>query len=289
MTAFHPELRLARFIPPFSFGPLVVALLSRAKPRIVDPGPDVVVEEWTVPGPAGAPEVELRILRPAAPATTARPALLWIHGGGYVIGSPIRTTVRSSSPATLGSVVASVDYRLAPEHPSPAAGRGLLRGAAVAARRAAAGVDPQRIAIGGASAGGGLAAALALLARDRGEVRPAFQLLVYPMLDDRTVAARPTTTPRPPAHVDPGQQPLRLAHLPGRTRPAPTSRRTRPRPASRTCPGCRRPGSASAPSTCSTTRTSPTPTGCGRRGCRARSRWCPARSTVSTLCSPGPG
>ena len=89
----------------------------------------------------------------------------------------------------LGITVGSVEYRPAPEHPFPAA----LEDCYAALQRLVAleGVDPARVAIGGASAGGGLAAALALMTRDRGEINPALQLLTYPMLDDRTVARSP--------------------------------------------------------------------------------------------------
>ena len=98
----------------------------------------------------------------------------------------------------LGIVVTSVEYRLAPEHPYPAPLDDCYAGLRWLAEHAGElGVDGTRIAIGGASAGGGLAAGLALLARDRGEVAVCFQLLVYPMLDDRNV------TPSSHAIVDP--------------------------------------------------------------------------------------
>ena len=96
------------------------------------------------------------------------------------------TTVPASPPRAsdgAGCVVVSVDYRLAPKDPYPAALEDCYSALSWLARLP--GVDPGRIAIGGASAGGGLAAALALLARDRGDVTPLFQLLVYPMVDDR--------------------------------------------------------------------------------------------------------
>ncbi|ALR10667.1 alpha/beta hydrolase [Mycobacteroides saopaulense] len=115
------------------------------------------------------------------------PALLWIHGGGYVMGTArqddffCRKVMRET-----GLPVISVDYRLAPEHPYPAPLEDCY--AALRWLSVQGWIDPTRIAIGGASAGGGLTAALALLARDRGEVTPASQLLVYPMLDDRTSA-----------------------------------------------------------------------------------------------------
>ena len=119
-------------------------------------------------------------------STGAGPALLWIHGGGYVIGHPGQDDELCRRFARrLGVTVASVDYRLAPEHPYPAPVEDCY--SALTWLAALPSVDPARVAIGGASAGGGLAAALAFVARDRGEVAPAAQLLVYPMLDDRTV------------------------------------------------------------------------------------------------------
>ena len=128
--------------------------------------------------------VGVRLFRPPG-LTESTPALLWIHGGGYVMGTAQqddRLCRRFS--ARLGITVASVDYRLAPEYPYPAPLEDCYTALTWLAGLPA--VDRGRIAIGGASAGGGLAAALALLARDRGEVAPIFQLLAYPMLDDRS-------------------------------------------------------------------------------------------------------
>jgi acetyl esterase/lipase len=114
------------------------------------------------------------------------PALLWIHGGGYVIGKAAQDDVLCRRFAReVGATVASVDYRLAPEHPYPAPLEDCYSALQWLTRLPS--VDSSRVAIGGASAGGGLAAALALLTRDRGEISLAAQLLVYPMLDDRTV------------------------------------------------------------------------------------------------------
>ena len=129
-------------------------------------------------------DVTVRLFRPpTSPVRSA--ALLWIHGGGYVLGAAIQddTMCRRISDR-LGIAVASVDYRLAPEHPYPAALHDSYD--ALTWLASLPDIDPTRIAIGGMSAGGGLAAALAILARDRDQVRPAFQLLTYPMLDDRT-------------------------------------------------------------------------------------------------------
>jgi acetyl esterase/lipase len=116
-------------------------------------------------------------------------ALYWIHGGGFVLGTPAIAHQFCARVATeLGVLVVSVDYRLAPEHPFPAPLEDCYTGLRWVGDRAdELAVDPARIAIGGDSAGGGLAASLAQLAHDRGEVPVCFQLLVYPMLDDRTV------------------------------------------------------------------------------------------------------
>jgi acetyl esterase/lipase len=188
VSTFHPELAAGRFIPKLSFGPRTSRLVRRRTARPAAPGPGVTVGELLVPGPAGAPDVSLRIIRPIV-APGPLPALLWIHGGGLIIGSPEqddRTNIAFARE--LGIVVVAVRYRLAPDDRAPAAVEDAYAGLrGLVANAAALGVDVDRIAIGGASAGGGLAAALALVAHDRGEIRPSFQLLVYPMLDDRTV------------------------------------------------------------------------------------------------------
>jgi acetyl esterase/lipase len=157
--------------------------------------PNVIDSEERIPGPQGAPDVRVLIYRPKY-ASTATPALLWIHGGGYVLGKADGAEAQAKSIVSVtGCTAVVVDYRLAPEtpHPGPvedcyAALKWLYTNASDL------GVDATRIAIGGDSAGGGLTAALALLTRDRGEVPLLFQLLIYPMLDDRTVTA---TDPHP--------------------------------------------------------------------------------------------
>ncbi len=127
--------------------------------------------------------VAVRVHRP--PGGGPRPAMLWIHGGGYVMGTAAQNdAVCRYFASALDIVVAAVDYRLAPESPFPLPLHDCHDALSWLAGRPD--VDPHRIAVGGASAGGGLAAAVALLARERGEVELAFQLLVYPMLDDRT-------------------------------------------------------------------------------------------------------
>jgi acetyl esterase/lipase len=117
------------------------------------------------------------------------PCVYWIHGGGYVAGSNLGDDLRFDRWCpTLGCVGVSVEYRLAPEHPYPAPLDDCYAGLAwVVAHADELGVDASRVGIGGNSAGGGLAAGLALLARDRGELAINFQLLIYPMIDDRQV------------------------------------------------------------------------------------------------------
>ncbi|MCV7281624.1 alpha/beta hydrolase [Mycolicibacterium flavescens] len=177
---FHPELRrTARLVPKQAITPVTLPVIRMVTRRMWRKVPRDV-EALTLPSGVG-----VRLFRPAG-ATGRGPALLWIHGGGYVIGHPGQDDDLCRRFARrLGATVAAVDYRLAPEHPYPAPLEDCY--AALKWLAALPSVDPARVAIGGASAGGGLAAALALLARDRGEVPLAAQLLVYPMLDDRTV------------------------------------------------------------------------------------------------------
>lgn len=150
----------------------------------------ISVHERFVPGPAGAPDVRVLVYLPSK-RSTPLPAILWIHGGGYVIGSADQEDLRVKEiVSTIGCVAVSVDYRLAPETPHPGPVEDCYAALAwLYAHAAELGVDTTRIAVSGASAGGGLAAALALLTRDRGEVPLAFQQLIYPMLDDRTATS----------------------------------------------------------------------------------------------------
>lgn len=174
----HPELRKAALVlprdPVRSWNLPAVRIISKLVH--LRPGPAVEVV-------AVSPDVSVRIHRPARPVADA--ALLWIHGGGYVLGTAqMDDQVAHHYAKSLRIPVVSVEYRLAPEHPYPVPVEDCYT--ALRWLTEQPWVDPTRIAIGGASAGGGLTAALALLARDRGEITPAFQLLVYPMIDDRT-------------------------------------------------------------------------------------------------------
>ena len=183
----HPDLRrIARFAPRQLVGPRSLRVI-RALSGLTQRRSASDVEAITLKSGIG-----VRLFRPVGVAQEPTPALLWIHGGGYVIGTAQQDDALCRRFSTkLGITVASVDYRLAPEHPYPAPLDDCYEALAWLAGLPA--VDSARVAIGGASAGGGLAAALALLARDRGEITPAFQLLAYPMLDDRSsqTAANP--------------------------------------------------------------------------------------------------
>ena len=147
----------------------------------------VEVEDHWVAGPDGDPDVMVRVYTPSD-LDPGAPALYWIHGGGMVMGKVAWNDADCKGwAADMRCVVASVEYRLAPEHPHPAPIEDCFAGLAwLVSNAESLGVDADRIAVGGASAGGGLAAALALVARDRG-VDIIYQQLICPMLDDRNI------------------------------------------------------------------------------------------------------
>jgi acetyl esterase/lipase len=151
-----------------------------------EPVHPVGIRDTTVPGPSDAPEVPVRVYSPGQ-RTDAGPGLLYIHGGGFVMGDLDMFDAQLVRLADeLGIVIVSVDYRLAPEHPFPAPVEDCYAALTwVEAKAAELGIDPARIGVAGESAGGGLAAAVALLARDRGGPALCFQYLGIPELDDR--------------------------------------------------------------------------------------------------------
>ncbi len=180
-SPFDPEYRsVARFLPrgiARSWNLPLVRLLSGLTARGADPD-DVEIED------SGAGPV--RVQRPTASGDEPLPAVLWLHGGGFLFGSPKQDDALCRRIADeLGAIVVAPVYRLSPKHRFPAALDDAYAALTWLAKRDD--VDATRIAVAGASAGGGLAAQLALHARDRGEIRLAAQILVYPMLDDRTV------------------------------------------------------------------------------------------------------
>jgi acetyl esterase/lipase len=177
-------------MPPTDFNDIPAAraaskqMMAAMKSQLPDI-PGVTTEDKTIPGPKGAPDVTVRIYWPEKQSGLL-PALLWIHGGGYMVGEIDQEDFSAKQFCLAGNcVVVSVEYRLAPEHPYPAPLEdcyAALKWLAAHARELK--VDPSRIAVGGASAGGGLASGLSILARDRAEVQIMFQLLIYPMIND---------------------------------------------------------------------------------------------------------
>ena len=156
----------------------------RALTAMLGPPPAVAsVQDCAIPGPAG--EIPARIYRPRGEGPFG--VLVFYHGGGWVIGD-LETHDRECRALCVGAgcMVVSVDYRLAPEHPFPAAvddAFAALRW--VHANAASLGADPSRMAVGGDSAGGNLSAVMTLMARDQGGPELRFQLLVYPAVDAR--------------------------------------------------------------------------------------------------------
>jgi acetyl esterase/lipase len=152
----------------------------------VEPDPRVATSDHLVPGPPGAPEVRVRAYRPVG-AKGPLPALYYIHGGGMVIGAiETEDAIARALCLAVGCAAVSVEYRLAPENPHPAPVEDCYAGLVWTAENAdRLEIDARRIAVYGGSAGGGLAAATAILARDRGGPALTLQMLLYPMLDDR--------------------------------------------------------------------------------------------------------
>jgi acetyl esterase/lipase len=170
-------------------------LAAVARARWAPSGRVVSADRW-VPGAGGDPDVRVRVHRPVGETTGA--VLLWVHGGGHVLGSAAQDDpLLDAVVARTGCAAVAVDWRRAPEHPYPAPLDDCYA-ALAAIGGLLPGVDLDRVVAGGASSGGGLAAGLALLARDRGEHPVAAQLLIYPMLDDReqTVSSRTVTDRR---------------------------------------------------------------------------------------------
>ena len=178
--------------PHYEVGVVQARANAALRPRA--PGPEVAsVVDRSVPGPNG--DVPVRIYTPTSPPLRQAqgelgsgraetfPVLVYFHGGGMVVGT-LETSDGSCRHLCdkVGCVVVSVDYRLAPEHPFPAAPEDCYAVTKwVAENSSEIAADPSRIAVGGESAGGNLAAAVALMARDRGGPRVSLQVLMYPM------------------------------------------------------------------------------------------------------------
>lgn len=177
-AAFHPELRRhARVLPRTLVTPRTL-LLFRRLPAIRARRAPAGLSTATVHS-----GVVVRVHRP--PYGDNGSAVLWIHGGGFMLGDArMDDALCARLAADTEATVAAVDYRLAPAHPYPAALDDCDEALSWLAGHPD--VDPARLVVAGASAGGGLAAALALRVRERSEINLAAQLLIYPMLDDRT-------------------------------------------------------------------------------------------------------
>lgn len=194
----HPQTRALldlmeeRNIPPtHTLTPEEARRMYRERRFFTQPEPPEVslVRDLQAPGPLGP--IPLRLYRPSSGPQSARlPVLVYYHGGGWTIGDLDTHDVLCRELANgSGCAVVSVDYRMGPEHRFPAAVEDSLAAAYWVARNAdALGVDPSRLAVGGDSAGGNLAAVVAICARDAGDLPIALQLLIYPATDQRRIA-----------------------------------------------------------------------------------------------------
>ena len=199
---YDPELRaaLAWFKTELESEPLIPSTIESFRERFRTTNDPIEVsigdlpvawEDHVIPGPRG--DIEITVLRPADPLPSA-PGVYAIHGGGMILGSRFGDTENLIELVLeFGAVCVTVEYRLAPEHPHPAPLDDCYAGLLWMTEHARElGIDPERIILRGGSAGGGLAAACALRARDEGGPRVAGQMLICPMIDDRndTVSAR---------------------------------------------------------------------------------------------------
>jgi acetyl esterase len=202
-TALHPQVdalrreRLAAGVRPLhqlSVAEARDAELAQLERTDAEHVPEVV--DRTLAGPAG--EIPIRLYLPDV--TRPAPALVYFFGGGWVLGSlETADAVCRRLANSVACAVVSVSYRRAPEHPFPAGLEDCYAATCwVAQHGAEHGLDGDRLAVGGASSGGNLAAAVALLARERGGPRLSFQLLVYPPLDHRAETPSMREWPEPP-------------------------------------------------------------------------------------------
>ena len=191
ISKVHPDLQnVLKKSPTINYGKnnlWLIQLLLSLMPAPKKPA-GISIKNFNIDNNDGSAKIRLRLYQPVNPAN-ATPVLVWMHGGGYIIGKPeMEDPLCIQFVRELGISIVSVDYRLAPKYPFPAGLEDCYSALTWAQRNSEQlGFDVNRIAIGGTSAGGGLAAALAQLVHDRKEVTPTFQLLIYPMLDDRTV------------------------------------------------------------------------------------------------------
>ena len=157
------------------------AMVARSGRFLANPEPVSAVETRTIEGPGGP--LALRIYTPEGPGPL--PVLVYFHGGGWVVGNlDTHDSLCRALANAGGCIVASVDYRLAPEHKFPAPLEDAYAATQwIASHATSLGGDGTRLAVGGDSAGGAMAASVALMARDRGGALPSYQLLIYPVTD----------------------------------------------------------------------------------------------------------
>ncbi|MBU1443581.1 MAG: alpha/beta hydrolase [Gammaproteobacteria bacterium] len=199
----HPQARALldlmeeRGVPPtHTLSPADARAFYRERRTVTQPEPRAVAEvrELSAPGPLGP--IPLRFYRPMdSDSTAALPVLVYYHGGGWVIGDlDTHDTLCRDLASQSGCAVVAVDYRMGPEHRFPAAVNDVIAATRwVSQQGRSLGIDPARLAVGGDSAGGNLAAVVAIAARDAGDLPIAFQLLVYPATDMRRGHASHTT------------------------------------------------------------------------------------------------
>lgn len=149
--------------------------------------PEVMVYDTNIPGPADNPTLKIRVYKPADRTEEILPAVMWLHGGGFIFGSVYRQNDFCNRYAkNVGCAVVAVEYRLAPAHKAPAPVEDAYAALLYMSEHAdELGIDPERIAIMGISAGGGICAALALMTRDRKGPQPVLQMPLYAELDYR--------------------------------------------------------------------------------------------------------
>jgi acetyl esterase len=188
VEAYLKQMAEAALAPAWEIGAAATRERARAALGAIPAGPELPrVEDRSVPGPAGA--IPVRVYWPSE--ERGLPILVWFHGGGWVLGSVEQDDANCRRAAERsGAIVVSVEYRMAPEDVAPASFDDCYAATAWAAEHASElGGDASRLAVGGASAGGNLAAAVALHARDHGGPAIAYQLLVYPVTDSRMDSA----------------------------------------------------------------------------------------------------
>jgi acetyl esterase len=191
------DLLLQRGVPPtHTLSPVDARAFYRERRSVTQPSPGEVAEvrELSAPGPHGA--IPLRLYRPlGTQRADVLPVLVYYHGGGWTIGDLDTHDTLCRELANLsGCAVVAVDYRMGPEHRFPAAVDDVLAATRWVRKEAGAlGLDAGRLAVGGDSAGGNLAAVVAIAARDAGDLPIAFQLLIYPATDMRRVHPSHTT------------------------------------------------------------------------------------------------